>query len=101
MIDEDRIRELEGEIGAADLGLVIETFLEEASETIAGLGAGSSGEALGRAMHFLRSGALNMGLRGFASAAAAIERDADGDPVAAADTLRDILERTRSQLPAG
>ena len=49
-------------------------------------------------MHFLRSGALNMGLRGFAAAAGAIKGERCDDPVAAAATLGDVLRRTGDQL---
>ncbi|MEL6587261.1 MAG: Hpt domain-containing protein [Pseudomonadota bacterium] len=65
----DRIKELEQEIGAEDLGAVLSIFLSEAEKTIASIGQGLDDGDHARATHFLRSGALNMGLVGFADAA--------------------------------
>lgn len=98
MIDSERMMELEREIGAEDLRLILDVFLDEADQTLTGIEAGTDPKAMTRAMHFLRSGALNMGLRGFAVAAGAIEGERCDDPVAAADRLGDILRRTRDQL---
>ena len=100
MIDEDRIRELRDEIGAEDLDLVLDLFLAEAGETLSGIEAGQSAEALERAMHFLRSGALNMGLSGFADAASAVEDERPDDPLPAVARLRAILDRTQAALKA-
>lgn len=100
----DRINELRGEIGADDLGLVLELFFVEARETIERLEAGLEAERdpcnLGRMIHFLHGGALNMGLRGFADAAALIEAERVGDPATAAQRLRVVLDRTRMDASA-
>lgn len=98
MIDSERITELEAEIGAEDLGMILAMFFEEAADTFAGIEAGLDAEGLGRAMHFLRSGALNLGLRGFATAAGTITGEQEIDPMAAADRLREVLNHTRKQL---
>lgn len=100
MIDMNRIEELRGEIGADELGLVLALFLEEARETIEQLEAGLERCELSRAMHFLQGSALNMGLSGFADAAATIKAEREGDPVAAAARLRVILERTSADVSA-
>ena len=99
MIDINRINELTAEIGAEDLRLILELFLEEAVQTLDRLEDGLPPHELGRAMHFLRSGALNTGLRGVAITAAAIEAEGT-DVAAAALRLRETLGRTRADLDA-
>lgn len=98
MIDMDRIDELRGEIGAEDLDLVLDLFLEEANAAIERLESGREVCELGRIIHFLHGGALNMGLRGFAVTAATIEAERISDPLVAASRLRAILERTQADL---
>lgn len=100
MIDSERMTELEDEIGAEDLGLILAVFLDEATETFDRIGLGIDPDGFARAMHFLRSGALNMGLRGFAATAAEIEGGSDVDQAAAVDRLRDVLDCTREQIAA-
>ncbi len=98
MIDSERISDLEDEIGADDLEMILTLFLDEAADTLARIETGLDAEGLGRAMHFLRSGALNMGLQGLATAAGKIAGERDVDPVAAADLLREVLSLTREQF---
>ncbi len=98
MIDYKRIMELEDAIGAAEFEEVLNLFLDEAAVTLAGMETGMNNEELGRAMHFLLSGALNIGLWGFANAAGTIEERRDIDPVIAADRLREVLTQTIMQL---
>lgn len=73
MIDIDRITELRSEIGPKDLSFIVSVYVDEARETLGRIGDGLSGDDLARAAHFLRSGALNIGLRGVANAAQQIE----------------------------
>lgn len=96
----ERIDELRGEIGAYDLGLVLDLFLDEARETIERLEAGLESCDLDRMIHFLHGGALNMGLRGFADAAATLGAERTGDPLMAASRLRAILDLTRADISA-
>lgn len=93
MIDRERIAELEGEIGPDDVLLIAEAYFSEAEQAIAGLRDAADGDARARQMHFLRSGALNIGFRGMAEAAAAAGADPD-----APRQLRAVLERTRIAL---
>ena len=98
MIDSERMAELETEIGAEDLRLILGMFMDEATDALTGIEMDLDAEAMTRTMHFLRSGALNMGLCGFAAAAGAVEGQTCDDPVATARTLQDILQRSREQL---
>ena len=102
MIDSDRITELELEIGPDDLGLVVSTFFDEAAATIERMAGGLAAEDRVRALHFLRSGALNIGFRGLAGAAGAFEseaaRDRCGDAGGIVEELRALLCRTRKAM---
>ncbi|MEM9797258.1 MAG: hypothetical protein AAF919_12255 [Pseudomonadota bacterium] len=99
MVDDDRIRELEREIGSEDVAAIMALFVEEASATIAKLAGGLEDADHARAIHFLRSGALNIGLTGFArEAEMAGDVSADSRPSAAA-ALRVALDKTRAFLP--
>ncbi|MEM7644289.1 MAG: hypothetical protein AAF366_17445 [Pseudomonadota bacterium] len=75
MIDETRMTELRDEIGAEDLAMILDVYLEEAAEMLASLATPLSPEDRGKALHFLRSGALNLGLSGLAGAAAGTDAD--------------------------
>lgn len=99
MIDPDRIAELNAEIGAEDLGLVIAVYFAEAIETIDRLSGDLSPEDRIRALHFLRSGALNIGLRGLARKVAPLEEGARaGEMATLAHELRGLLERSRAEM---
>ncbi|MEM8824597.1 MAG: hypothetical protein AAGF30_13385 [Pseudomonadota bacterium] len=70
MIDATRMDELRAEIGPEDLAMILDVYLAEAAEMLANLSDGAlSADDRGKALHFLRSGALNLGLRGLARAA--------------------------------
>lgn len=101
MVDSERLKELTEEIGAEDLGCIIDLFVQEALDALAGIEAGSDAVGMARAIHFLRSGALDLGMRGLAAAAGAVEVREDTDPVATAAALRDVLRRTREQFSLG
>ncbi|SFJ79767.1 Hpt domain-containing protein [Jannaschia pohangensis] len=98
MIDTDRLAELESEIGAEDLGFIIAIYLEEADEMLARIDAGLSDEDHARALHFLRSGALNIGLRGVARASAELENSRDVSVPEETARLRTLLEESRVRL---
>lgn len=68
MIDTERLKELELEIGPDDLGMVLQMFLAEAEKTVAQIATGLDDAEHAGATHFLRSGALNIGLVGIAKA---------------------------------
>jgi hypothetical protein len=82
-IDRDRLTELEDEIGAEDLRLVLEMFLEEAAAAVAALADRPSATEHAKSMHFLRSGALNLGLAGLAAEARRIAALPEADRRAA------------------
>ncbi len=102
MIDQTRIDELRTEIGDEDLHLIITVYVEEARATLEQISGGLSQEEHRRAVHFLRSGALNLGLRGMSTVAGELEADLMADPAAAqassAARLADILDRTQAEL---
>ena len=61
MIDWDRVKDLRGEIGAADFDEVVGLFLEEADECIARLSPDAGAKVLAADLHFLKGAALNLG----------------------------------------
>lgn len=65
-LDHDRLAELETEIGAEDLRQVLDMFLQEAVDAVSTLRDDLSAGEYAKSMHFLRSGALNLGLAALA-----------------------------------
>ena len=65
MVDFARIKELRDEIGEEDMRAVLDIFRSEASEVIASIEGARDDATYQKAIHFLRSGALNLGLRSF------------------------------------
>ncbi len=61
MINWTRVRELEDDIGAEDIGEVVEIFFDEVEEVINDLRRGNIGRDLEADMHFLKGSALNLG----------------------------------------
>ena len=90
--DEDRLDELLSEIGAEDLGAVLDLFLAEACEAASGLHDALTADEYAKAMHFLRSGAVNLGLLGLAAEARRLARLPD--PERRAETAAPALVRT-------
>jgi HPt (histidine-containing phosphotransfer) domain-containing protein len=66
MIDWAKVGELRDEIGVEDFTDVVELFLQEVDEAIAGLGAATASTPLEAQLHFLKGSALNLGFRSFA-----------------------------------
>lgn len=98
MIDADRINELRQEIGPDDLAMVIGMFLGEARGKIDSIATGLPDGEHARAIHFLRSGALNIGLVGFAQAADLAGAAAPDTRAGTADHLVDILGQSVDEL---
>lgn len=92
MVDMERIDELAQEIGKDDLLIVLDMFLIEARKTIATIGAGLSDEEHAKATHFLRSGALNIGLISFAAQADRVAASPAPDRASMASTLTTSLQ---------
>lgn len=72
MIDWSAIETLKTEIGAEDFGDVVEVFLEEVEEKLAGLDQ-TPAEDLGAAFHFLKGSALYLGFKSMSDHCAAAE----------------------------
>ncbi|MEM7711896.1 MAG: hypothetical protein AAF264_14355 [Pseudomonadota bacterium] len=77
MIDMTRMDELRAEIGQEDLVMILDVYLAEAGEMLASLSDTLSPDDRAKALHFLRSGALNLGLDGLAAAADRPDIDVD------------------------
>lgn len=105
MIDWARVAEVQAEIGNDDLDEVIDLFLEEAADTVAGLEAGLDGsgapDRAAQALHFLKGGALNLGFAELAHACTAGEfAIARGQPPDAA-MLAKVFAASRDALLQG
>jgi hypothetical protein len=87
MIDMTRIAELSDEIGDEDLALILATYLDEAAESLSEFNTENRGDRL----HFIRSGALNLGLEGIVAATGD-----DATPV----SLAVALDRSRAAVEA-
>lgn len=68
MIDWMRITELQREIGADDLGDLVDIFLEEVDDEIAALRSASNPADMQARLHLIRGSALNLGFRAFSKA---------------------------------
>ena len=69
LLDDDRLAELSDDLGSDDLALVLAMFLQEAEAEAERLAVGLAEADHMKAGHFLRSGALNLGLIGLSHAA--------------------------------
>ena len=67
MIDWERVRELQDEIGSDDFAEVVELFLDEVDTVIQTLHDSTGLNELEEAMHFLKGSALSLGFKEFAS----------------------------------
>ena len=63
MIDWERVQELQDEIGPEHMQEVIELFITEVEEQLAGLNHTLDIVDLGKAIHFLKGCSLNIGFR--------------------------------------
>ncbi len=72
MIDQERLKELEQDFGAEDLGEILEMFLGEAADVLDRISEGA-GEAQGDLLHFLKGCANNVGAVELASLCQTIE----------------------------
>jgi hypothetical protein len=89
MLDLSRIDELRSEIGAEDLGLIIDVYLSEAEEVLDAIQCDTDPGERSRSLHFLRSGALNLGLSAFAG----IATESSGT-----DAMVEVFQATRDAL---
>lgn len=98
MIDTERISELQAEIGADDLTYIVAVYLDEARAILTQIAAGLPDEDHARAVHFLRSGALNIGLRGVAEVANKMSCHVASKKDDCAECLRVVLDRTMADF---
>ncbi len=76
MVDWARVKELQDEIGEDDFAEVVELFLEETDEVVARLTASPPMSEVEALLHFLKGGAVNLGLAALARICADGERRA-------------------------
>lgn len=95
MVDIRRIEELRVEIGEEDMIAVLGVFLAEAEQVIARIARPLPEAEHAMAVHFLRSGALNLGLQSFADQAAEV---ATTPPSGRAEASRALLGTLRRSV---
>ena len=98
MVDIARIEELYEEIGQDAVMAVLDVFSVEARVKIDSLATTLSKEEHAAAIHFLRSGALNLGLNSLAEAAESASVVMPGDRDRIARDMRRILDRSARLL---
>ena len=76
MIDWERVQELQDEIGPEHMQEVIELFVTEVEEQLAGLNHALDIVDLGKAIHFLKGCSLNIGFRVVAKLCRQLEEEA-------------------------
>jgi histidine phosphotransfer protein HptB len=76
MIDWDRVRELQDEIGKDEFAEVVTMFLDEAEEVLARISPTQGPKVLGDDCHFLKGAALNLGFSSLADLCQLAERRA-------------------------
>jgi len=109
MIDWERAKQLQSEIGPDDFAEVVAMFLEEADEVIARLTTRRGAQALESDLHFLKGSALNLGFEQLAALcqegerrAAAGSTDIDLDAVRGSYSVsRQVFEAEFARTFAG
>ncbi|UWQ22142.1 histidine kinase [Jannaschia sp. W003] len=100
LLDLDRLAELAEEVGEEDLSAVLLMFLDEASAEVARLASGLGDAEHAKATHFLRSGALNIGLGALARAAAEAAEAAPAGRAASGAAIAALVARSRAAVLA-
>ncbi len=102
MIDWNRVRELQDEIGKDEFAEVVTMFLDEADEVLARIAPENGASPLGDDCHFLKGAALNLGFSTLASLCHSAERRAkDGDSNVNLIELRACYLASRESLIMG
>jgi histidine phosphotransfer protein HptB len=102
MIDWNRVRQLQEEIGKDEFAEVVMLFLDEADDVLAKMQKGSAPAVLADNCHFLKGAALNLGFQSLAAMCQAAERLAKaGDFIANVDEMRQCYRASRAALLAG
>jgi hypothetical protein len=98
MVDIARIEELYDEVGQEAVAAVLSVFAHEARLTIDLIETSLGDAEHAAAVHFVRSGALNLGLNSLADAADAAASAPRDERAQAARDLRRILDRCAALL---
>lgn len=102
MINWQRVNELKGDIGAEDIGEVIDIFLEEVEEVINRLRSGTDA-ALEQDMHFLKGSALNLGFDRFGAMCSDAEKAVakGGNGSLSLDGILEAYNRSKTEFLRG
>lgn len=98
LVDEARLAELADDLGGEDLALVLAMFLQEAERETARLAGGLPEAEHLKAGHFLRSGALNLGLIALSDAARHAEVVPTPERAVAVARIAAAVAQTRAAL---
>lgn len=102
MIDWDRVRELQDEIGQDEFAEVVTMFLDEADEVLARITPAGGAALLRDDCHFLKGAALNLGFASLANLCQTAERRAkDGDCAVNLIQMRNCYHASREALIMG
>ncbi|MEZ5911148.1 MAG: Hpt domain-containing protein [Paracoccaceae bacterium] len=101
MIDWDRVDELRNEIGEDGFGEIAAVFLEEVGDAIDRLAAATTAEGLAAELHFIKGGALNLGLGELGALCQHGEQAARVGQPADIDRIRQVFALSRAELAHG
>lgn len=104
MIDQQRLQELADDFGAEELAELIESFLEEAAETVQALEATVSDvhiEVRCEHFHFLKGCALNVGAMELAKVCESYEHSKEGFSTAQYMSVKADFEAVKSYFANG
>ena len=102
MIDWDRVRELQDEIGQDEFAEVVTMFLDEADEVLARISPAGGAALLRDDCHFLKGAALNLGFSSLADLCQNAERHAkEGDCAIDLIEMRKCYHASREALIMG
>lgn len=102
MIDWNRVRQLQDEIGKDEFAEVVMLFLEEADDVLAKMQPNNPPAVWADNCHFLKGAALNLGFQTLAALCQSAERLAKmGDCSMNIDDMRHCYRASRAALMAG
>ncbi len=102
MIDWNRVRELQSEIGTDEFAEVVTLFLDEADEVLARISPAGGAAVLRDDCHFLKGAALNLGFQNLAALCHAAEKRAgEGDCTVNLAEMQQCYRASRESLLNG
>lgn len=102
MVDWNRVKDLQTEVGEDDFEEIIAMFLEEADAVVKRLTIDDSAKSLESDLHFLKGSALNIGLARFAQLCQLGEKTAAaGATDIDLEKIIEVYHQSRDQLLAG